>query len=379
MKQVRKISNIVAEELQEILSAQGVTVDESVFEERVSSIVGMLSDALNEGISSECGGKSTVEDDIDEELEVEEIFMATSDIQLGDMTVAAGEYIEINEIDHDEETFTVTVYDAEGEVKAEDLAVPYSYIEGLEANSQAVDFDETNEEVVEAVHIKGGKKVKVSAAVEKLRAKLKAKKGNGVNKFTIKNGKIVKKSAEQLKADKKRSKVFAKQMKKYAKKRSKSLKKAAKLNDGANTGSHKVVEGFDITSGEMVFAVEAGDVINYDNGTVSIVREGATIVKGLAVDEAFIEKCVSEGVVESVVAEEPAVETPATETPVEEEVHEAASVLSFQGGKGYVLTKEGSEVALGNRIRARAYLTNEGFNVTAEMLDSAADGELVTL
>ena len=369
MKQVRKISNIVAEELQGILNDQGVTVDESVFEERVSSIVGMLSDALNEGIKAECGKPEEVEEeDIDEELEVEEIFMATSDIKLGDVTVTAGEYIEIDEIDPDEETFTVTVYDADGEVREDELDVPFSYIEGLEANSQAVEFDEANEEVVEAVHIKGGKKVKVSAAVEKLRAKLKAKKGNGVNKFTIKNGKIVKKSAEQLKADKKRSKVFAKQMKKFAKKRAKSLKKAAKLNAGAEAGSKKVVEGFDITSGDMTFAVEAGDVINYEDCVVSVVREGATLIKGLKVDESFIEKCVSEGVVEDVTAEA-----------TTEEVHESAALLSFQGGKGYVLTKEGSEVALGNRIRARAYLTNEGFNVTAEMLDSAADGEMVTL
>ena len=122
----------------------------------------------------------------------------------------------------------------------------------------------------------------------------------------------------------------------------------------------KVVEGFDITSGEMVFATEEGDIISYENESISVVREGATLVKGMSVADDFIDRCISEGVLEEVVAE-------------------SASILSFQSGKGYVLTKEGAEIAMGNRIRARAYLTNEGFEVTAEMLDNAADGKLVTL
>ena len=378
MKQIRKISNLVAEELQSVLEANGVTVDDDMFEGRVSEIVGMISEAVEEG----CGGKKKVkeagcgkgdgedcEDDevVLEEVEVEEVYMATEDTTLGGQEVVAGDFVEIDEIDDDEGTIEITIYDADGEVKAEDVSATYDEINAFSDTAEPVAFDEDGEPVEEAVHIKGGKKVKVSAAVEKLRAKLKAKKGNGVNKFTIKNGKIVKKSADQIRADKKKSKVFAKQMKKFAKKRSKSLKKAAKLNSGCAGGSKKkVVEGFDITSGEMTFAVEAGDVISYNDGAISVVREGATLVKGLEVSESFMDTCMSEGVVEDIV-----------ESP--EEPTNEASLLTFKSDKGFVLVKEGTEIPMGNRIRTRAFLKNEGFDVTSEMLDKASEGELVTL
>lgn len=374
MKQVRKMSNLVAEELQSVLDSQGVEVQESVFEERVSNIMEMLDAALNEGCKKKAqegcskkeGCPSEEEDDIIEEVDVSDIYMATDDTTIGSVSVAAGEYVEIDEIDFDNDTVTITVYDADGEVKADGVDVPLGDINTFEEYAEEVEIDE-EAEVIEAVHIKGGKKVKVSAAVEKLRAKLKAKKGNGVNKFTIKNGKIVKKSADQLAADKKKSKVFAKQMKKFAKKRSKSLKKAAKLNAGKCSGSKKVCEGFDITSGNMTFAVEAGDVISYENGAISVVREGNTIVSGLEVSEGFIEKCVSEGVLE------------ADQVSESDPVSESASLLTYKSDKGYILVKEGSEVPLGNRIRARGHLMNEGYTVTSEMLDKAADGEVVTL
>jgi hypothetical protein len=364
MKQVRKMSNIVAEELQAVLDAKGVTVEEGVFEERVSSIMEMVSTALEEGCGTD--DKDDDENVLDEEVDVDEIYMATADATLGDVKVAAGEYVEIDEIDIENDTVTITVYDEDGEVTAEAVDVPYEDIKAFEDNAEEVEIDDENE-VIEAVHIKGGKKVKVSAAVEKLRAKLKAKKGNGVNKFTIQNGKIVKKSADQLKADKKKSKVFAKQMKKFAKKRSKSLKKAHKLNSGAGEGSKKVTEGFDIVANGMTFAAEAGDVISYEDGKITVVREGNTIISGLEVSESFIRNCIAEGVVED-------------EEDDKDKVDEGkASVLSYKNGKGYVYVKEGSETPLGNRIRARAFLTNEGYTVTSNMLDDAADGKLVVL
>ena len=34
---------------------------------------------------------------------------------------------------------------------------------------------------------------------------------------------------------------------------------------------------------------------------------------------------------------------------------------------------------MGNRVRARATLIHEGFNITSEMLDKAVQGEVVTL
>lgn len=384
MKQIRKMSNLVAEELQSVLESNGVTLDESVFESEVSDIVNSIDEACkkkaneackrktNEAckkkVNSSCAGGDCEDESLDEEVNVDEVYMVTDDITLGDLTVSAGDYVEIDELEDD--GVVVTVYDADGEVTAEEVMVSYEDLTALEDASEPVEFDTEDDmgdedEMDEAVHIKGGKKVKVSAAVEKLRAKLKAKKGDGVNKFTIKNGKIVKKSAEQLAADKKRSKVFAKKMKKFAKKRGKSLKKAAALNSASKCGTKKkVCEGFDITSGEMTFAVEEGDVISYNGSTISVERNGSTILNGLSVSESFIDNCISEGVFEE------------EET---SDVNESASILSYKTNQGYVLVKEGTEIPMGNRIRARSSLISQGYDITSDMLDKAANGELVTL
>lgn len=409
MKQIRKLSNLVYEELSESLKKQGITLDESVIEERVSTIVGMVSKSIDESGDPEKEEeveetKENPEDDEDltEGAEVNEILMATEDSTIGDVSVAAGEFVEIDEIDVEAGTAVITVYDEDGEVKNDGVEVPVDALDAFEDKAEEVEIDEAAETVYsvsEGIHIKGGKKVKFSAAVEKLKAKLKAKKGNGVNKFTIQNGKIVKKSADQIKADKKKSKKFAKQMKRFAKKRVKSLKKSAKLNSGTDSGSRKVTEGFDITSEGMTFAAEAGDILSYKDGALSVVREGATILSGLAVDSDFFDKCVAEGVLEGKDCGKGCEEETdegktheGDENPEDgegtsecgkgkgkdEEVTEG-SVLTYRSDKGYVLVKEGSEIPLGNRIRARGALKNDGILVTSEQLDDAVNGKEVIL
>jgi hypothetical protein len=389
------MSNLVAEELSESLKSQGVTLAEDVFEARVSNIVSMISKTIDEGAEEdEKDEKNVTEEDEEDELvegaNVDEILMATSDITLGDTSVAAGEFVEIDEIDAESGTVVITVYDEDGEVKADGVEITSSDLNTLEDNSEEVEVDEeaqTIYTVSEGIHIKGGKKVKVSAAVEKLKAKLKAKKGNGVNKFTIQNGKIVKKSADQIKADKKKSKKFAKQMKRFAKKRVKSLKKSNKINSGADSGSAKVTEGFDIKSEGMTFAVEAGDVISYKDGKISIVREGTTILSGLAVDGDFIGKCIAESVAEACDSEDDDNENPdesgsecgsGKDDKDDDGVKEGA-ILTYRSNKGYCLVREGAEIPLGNRIRARGALKNEGLLVTSEQLDRAVNGEEVIL
>ena len=49
MKQIRKISNLVAEELQGVLESKGITMEEDAFEGKVSEIVDMISEAVEEG------------------------------------------------------------------------------------------------------------------------------------------------------------------------------------------------------------------------------------------------------------------------------------------------------------------------------------------
>lgn len=55
------------------------------------------------------------------------------------------------------------------------------------------------------------------------------------------------------------------------------------------------------------------------------------------------------------------------------------SMLTFKSGKGYCLVSEGRELQMGNRIRARAMLLNQGFEVSSEDLDKASSGQVVIL
>ena len=385
MRQVRRISNLIAEELQEALDAKGITLDESTFEGRVSEIVEYISESVNE--------KSSVvdEDVILEDVSVAEVYMATKSATLAGTEVLEGDFVGIDEIDLDENKATVTIYDSEGEVKEEELDVDIDEINTFSESAEAVDVDD--EEVEEGVHIKGGKKVKVSAAVEKLRKKLKDKKGNGVNKFTIKAGKLVRKTAAQLKASKEKAKTFARDMKKYVKKRAKSLKKSLKLNSGSTSGT--VSEGFDITSDGMKFACEAGDIIKCEEGMISIVREGAELIAGIKVADNFIDRCVSEGVLTILESEDSNDEDENVEEgkgckngrdkSVDEnddnedgEANEGA-ILTFRSNQGFVLIKEGSEIPMGNRIRTRSFLRSSGYEVTSEHMDRASAGETVIL
>ena len=111
--------------------------------------------------------------------------------------------------------------------------------------------------------------------------------------------------------------------------------------------------------------------------------DGNAVLKGLEVTEGFMSRCVDEGVLvmeEEKKAEEPKKEEKAVDASKEEkeEVEEAA-MLTFKAGSGYSLVKEGKELPMGNRVRARAILTSNGYKVTSSMLDSAANGEMVTL
>ena len=118
----------------------------------------------------------------------------------------------------------------------------------------------------------------------------------------------------------------------------------------------------------MKIAVEEGDIITFnENNTVNVSRNGSSVIEGLAVSESFFDRCVDEGVIDD---EDDADECGKTDE---------AAILTYEGGKGYVLVKENARISLGNRMRARAFLTNEGYSFDSRMLDKAADGEVVTL
>lgn len=392
MKQVRVLSNTIAEELQESLNQRGIVLENAVLEAKVSEIVSSVYEAVED----------TDKEDI---VEDSKVYYATAAATIGGKEVGEGEYVELEETD---DGIIATIYDEDGEVKEENIKVTdkeqsdflanaeeledddEDYFEDDEDIDEEYDEDEEDEEVDEAgkkFKIKNGKKVKLSKnqiKANKLRKSGRLKKGYKLSA----DGKIVKMSA----AEKKARKLLGKKLSRKGKaKRKKSQAKAQKIAAGAQSGSVK--EGFDITAANgLKIAVEEGDELRFENNLLSVVREGNIIISGIEVHEGFIQTCVSEEVLilnescdnadEKEVKEGKVKENNGEEPEVkegeEEEANEAA-MLTFSTNKGYVLVKEGTELAMGNRIRARATLAAEGYTVSSDILDKAFNGEVVTL
>ena len=466
MKQMRKLGNLIAEEL----IHSGMNESDDAFEGRVEKIVSMVCEAVEDAVKDN-------ESEIDEDVEVEDILMATEDFTIGDLSIAEDEFVEVLELDFDTDLAVINHYDADGEVKAEEVEVNLSDLMAFSETAETLDLEEgydfdsldaiedDEEDLDEDFHIRGGKKIKFSSKIEKLREKLKAKKTGKVNKFTIKDGKIVRKSSEQIKADKKKSKTFARLMKKFKNKRAKSLKKARKF---------MAKESFEISSNGASFVVESGDILSVENNVATVLRDFNEVIRGVAVDEEFINRCLEKGVIsnsrkfatvseqfiissngvrftakvgDQIVLDEGVVTIIRGNTPVVEGISVSSnfldrcvldkvveckdcdddeekktsvseddssesgdeanentsgdaddadeeakpadkkdagstvdeSTLTFKSGRGYVLIREGKEIPMGNRVRARAFLTSNGYNIKSDMLDMAAEGKMVTI
>ena len=151
MKQIRRISNLIADEL---VNA-GYNENDELFESKVNEIVNMISEA--------------VEAPVDEEATVETVYMATSDWTLGGVEVVVGDFVEVDDIS--DEGAEVTIYDEDGEVKAEEVIVPLDEIDDFADNSEEVEV-----ELDEAkVSFAGGKKHKVTDKQIAMKAKGKGK------------------------------------------------------------------------------------------------------------------------------------------------------------------------------------------------------------
>ena len=161
MKQVRKISNLIAEELENA----GLSVNDAAFEEKVSEIVSMISESVKEQAKDADKKDAGDIEGILEEVEVSEVYMATADSKIGDVEVKADEFVEIEELDFDNGEAVISVYDEEGEVKNESVIVPFAELEAFSDSAEEVEFDEEvdegeeeeedGEEIEEAIHIKG--------------------------------------------------------------------------------------------------------------------------------------------------------------------------------------------------------------------------------
>lgn len=365
MKQVRKISNLIAEELM----AVGMNESDELFESKVSDIVSKISEAVSEAKKKEV--KEEEEEIISEDADFG--FIALEDTSIDGHEVLADEFIEIDEVDEDENTAVITIYDVDGYEKEEDVEVSY---DALSAFMDSADvFEIEDDDADEAAGMSKGEYRKI----QKMKAKKKTAKGNKKRK---------KNTAAQKKAIKAMLKAAHKggAQKKALKTRKLRAKKGFYEDKSDGTASGTVKEGFDISTNGMKVSVEEGDILSMnEDGTISIVREGKTVVEGLEVSENFFDRCISEGVLEGKDCEsckeedEHEKEVEEKKVKEEEEKVEESSILTYKSGKGYVLVKEGSEIPMGNRMRARAFLVSEGYNVKAEDLDNAADGKLVTI
>lgn len=398
MRQVRKLSNLIADELE----MQGIEVGSELFESTVSSIVKSVNEALKDADKKDAGNT-----DVFEEVEEGSFYFATADTTLGDYEVNQDEIVELVT---NGEPCIVNIYDADGELREEEVEVSAEdFVAFVDSADEVVVedveelFDDEEEDVEEGAKIsfKGGKKRKINAKKAKLLLKSKEKG----EKWKVQGDKLVRRTTAEIKASKKN----IKKAKKGKAKAKKNRKKAMKANESV------VVEGFDISANGTIFHVEDGDVLSYEDGFLTVTRDGVEVFSNLTVSESFISRCVAEGVVEDCDDEEEIQEAKKRKTVKEdedsdedeEEIQEdsdeddddddddsddddddeeedkdeevSESMLTFKSGKGYCLVSEGRELQMGNRIRARAMLLNQGFEVSSEDLDKASSGQLVIL
>lgn len=404
MRQVRKLSNLIADELE----MQGLEVGSALFESTVSSIVKSVNEALKDADKKDAGNT-----DVFEEVEEGSFYFATADTTLGDYEVNQDEIVELVT---NGEPCVVNIYDSEGELREEDVEVPAeAFVAFVDSADEVViedvedlfDEEDEEEEVEEGAKIsfKGGKKRKINAKKAKLLLKSKEKG----EKWKVQGDKLVRRTTAEIKASKKN----IKKAKKGKAKAKKNRKKAMKANESV------VVEGFDISANGTIFHVEDGDVLSYEDGFLSVTRDGVEVFSNLTVSESFISRCISEGVVEDCedcedeeeIQEGKKRKTVKEDDESEEEKEDikedsdeddsdeddddsedsdddsdeddddevSESLLTFRAGKGYCLVSEGRELQMGNRIRARAMLLNQGFEVSSADLDKASNGQVVVL
>lgn len=407
MRQVRKLSNLIADELE----MQGLEVGSALFESTVSSIVKSVNEALKDADKKDAGNT-----DVFEEVEEGSFYFATADTTLGDYEVNQDEIVELVT---NGEPCVVNIYDSEGELREEGVEVPAeAFVAFVDSADEVViedvedlfDEDEEEVEVEEGAKIsfKGGKKRKINAKKAKLLLKSKEKG----EKWKVQGDKLVRRTTAEIKASKKN----IKKAKKGKAKAKKNRKKAMKANESV------VVEGFDISANGTIFHVEDGDVLSYEDGFLSVTRDGVEVFSNLTVSESFISRCISEGVVEdcedcedeeeiqegkkrktvkeddeseeekedikedsdeddndSEDSDEDDDDSEDSDDDSDEDDEVSESLLTFRAGKGYCLVSEGRELQMGNRIRARAMLLNQGFEVSSADLDKASSGQVVVL
>jgi hypothetical protein len=290
--------------------------------------------------------------------------------------------------------FLVDIYDENSEVIETELVVAQDEIDELVSEGY-MDIIPEEEITYEGTHIDEAF-VKFSHGKMK-KFKIKAKKGFkrvGTKYVKISAASLAKMRKNAIKAGRKAHTGKAKLM---AKKTMRIRK--ARVQDSVNLAiGYEVKEGFDIVEGsgenKRKIALESGDCLSFVKDKdikLEISRDGKSFVSGMIVDETFLNTCINDNLIkesgeeitklpdEEETEEKETEEKETEEKETEEESNVEESVLTFRNEKGYIFNKNGKNVVLGNRIRARSYLISEGFNVSAGALDSAFAGKKVKL
>lgn len=383
---------VVSEEYPD-MAVEGTYIEDGIPEIEDDAVV------YDSDVTEACGKKKMNEGCLEEYYDLtdpdtifnfETSFTVDSDTTLGNARLYAGETVNITEIDFKDKEVSFEVYDENGNLIDDDFEATFSEIYTFsEENEYAYnDIEEVAPLGVallgEAKYkIRGGKKVKVNQALQKKRDKLKASGQNKRFKIDSK-GRKVKKSAQEIKAEKKAGKRMAKNSGKYKSKRARSQKMARRLAESAFSFT-------DATDSTLV-SVHEGDYVIIDEGLFSLVREGEVLLEGVEVEDEMLEELEDNGYVSDEDAEYEEVFPEDDEDELEDdeiddtmegcskkEKIEEANLLTHTSEDGYLLIREGTEIPLGNRVRARNMLSKYGYEVDKDMLDEAFEGAFVAL
>lgn len=320
--------------------------------------------------------KDAGSEEIEEEVVAGDSFVATEDTTLGDVEVLKDYFVVVDSVDED--GVVIDIFDEDGEEVEREVSVSFEDFHDFAEKAEYifVDDDDDDEDIDEAMY--HGKKIS-NAEYKKIK-KFKSRGRTATGHKKLRGRALAAARRNIKKAQRKAHTASAKHRAAVTRKKNRAVNASA-----------KVTESFDIKAGNMTFSVEEGDILRSVGNTLTVERNGSNIAEGLEISHDFLGRCIIEGVAEDCkdteeVDEKKKVKEPedkkgCTEkcgTSKEGKVEEG-SVLTFRAGKGYVLIKEGSEIPMGNRVRARSMLRKCGVEIGSKQLDEASQGKMVVL
>ena len=349
--------------------------------------------------------KDAGDTEILEDLSVDTMLVSKNDTAVGPIPVNTGEYVTIDRIDSEENTAYITIFDVNGEIRDESVYVNLDDLKAFAAENEALTTEDIDEPVDGLEDATEPEEVTEGArrGARKSRRSRRARRGREDGEeleddMGVEEGRKSRRRSRRGRDDdfedyedepeltegRRRSRrsrrgrgdgcedcgdehvteSFQRRMRNFASKRKVAQRKVATARTG-----------FDLQADSMTFICEAGDIMSFDGlkGTVSVTRRGQEVLRDLKVARGTYKRCLEAGVFSSTrsVNEGGAAGS--------QSVQVRGAMLSYKPAKGYTFIREGVETGLGSRLRARAWLSGNGYNVTPDQLDSAYAGKTVTL